>query len=143
VTRLPHVDRGHESAFVVPCALAPAGPSRRVRASSRDATRARKASRHKVTEREFMLAYLTLFLVPPGEGEVKIVSLARFGSYEARLIELVTLPPEPAALYLELYAHDTCASLDSFRCSEFDEAVVAADAFVARAREMHDLAHAT
>jgi hypothetical protein len=42
----------------------------------------------KYTERRLIQAYLKLFLAVQSEDGVKTVSLARFGSYEVRVIEL-------------------------------------------------------
>src|SRR6266540_357860 len=65
------------------------------------------------TEQRVIRAYMTLFVIPAGDGGSKIVSLARFGPYEVRLCE----PPHDIAvetlpLWIELYAHDRRAVLD-------------------------------
>jgi hypothetical protein len=39
---------------------------------------------------------------------------------------------------VELYRHDTCTGIDSFRCDDFDEAVMAAENFVLRAKALYE-----
>jgi hypothetical protein len=91
----------------------------------------------KLTHRQFVAAYLALFLVRAGDDGTKVASLARFGAYEVRLIEFIeqTLVDTPV-VWMELFAHDTRSSLDSVRCDDLDEAVATAEEFVARAREL-------
>jgi hypothetical protein len=99
----------------------------------------RKTAATKLSERQFIRAYLALFLVPARADGSKIASLACFGTYEVRLIEF----PEDARadvplLWVELYRHDTCTGLDSFCCDDFDEAVMAADNFMLRAKTLYE-----
>jgi hypothetical protein len=90
-----------------------------------------------LTEARLVRAYLTLFIVPWVDG-ARAVRLARFGSYEVRLVELAHDPSaESFPLWLELYAHDIQTSLDSCGCEEFDVAVSVADELIAQARELH------
>ena len=92
---------------------------------------------HKYTERRLIQAYLKLFLAVQSEDGVKTVSLARFGSYEVRVIELSR---DAAAgnfpLWLELYEYNTRSTLDSCGCSELEEAVAAADELITHARQL-------
>ncbi len=93
------------------------------------------------TEQRVIRAYMTLFVIPAGDGGSKIVSLARFGPYEVRLCE----PPHDIAvetlpLWIELYAHDRRAVLDRYGCDELESAVSAADAFMSRARRLNEAA---
>jgi hypothetical protein len=90
-----------------------------------------------LTEARLVRAYLSLFLVPWHDG-ARAVRLARFGAYEVRLVEVAhDLSGECFPLWLELYANDIQASLDSCGCEEFDVAVSLADELIARARELH------
>ena len=65
------------------------------------------------------------------------MSLARFGSYEVRVIELSR---DAAAgsfpVWLELYEHNTRSLLDSCGCSELEEAVAAANELISQARQL-------
>jgi hypothetical protein len=102
-------------------------------------TALRKTDDKKFTWGQFVAAYLSLFLVRPGADQSKTASLARFGAYEVRLIEFTVEQSEDGPmLWVELYAHDTRSSLDSFRCDDLDEAVTGADELVARARALHE-----
>jgi hypothetical protein len=92
----------------------------------------------ELAERRLIRAYLALYLAPAGEDGARTVSLARFGAFEVRLVEVTqALSAEIPPLWLELYAHGIRSSLDSCGCDEFEEAVLAADAFVAQAKELH------
>ncbi len=92
---------------------------------------------HKYTERRLIQAYLKLFLAVQSEDGVKTVSLARFGSYEVRVIELSR---DAAAgnfpVWLELYEYNTRSTLDSCGCPEIEEAVAAADELIMQARQL-------
>ena len=68
----------------------------------------------------------------------RVVSLARFGAYEVRLIELAQkgsgdLPP----LWLELYSHHVQWGIDSCSAISFEEAVIAAEALISQARRLN------
>jgi hypothetical protein len=90
-----------------------------------------------LTEARLVRAYLTLFLVPWHDA-ARTVRLARFGAYEVRLVEFAQDEcAEGFPLWLELFSHDKQRSLDSCGCDEFDDAVNAADEFIARASELH------
>ena len=101
----------------------------------------RHIAAHPLSEQRFIGAYLALFLSATQEDGSKTVTIARFGAYEVRLIEFADGPcPDVPLLWLELYRHDTRIGLDSFRCEDFDDAVVAADLFTARAKTLHEQA---
>ena len=92
---------------------------------------------HKYTERRLIQAYLKLFLAVQIEDGVKTVSLARFGSYEVRVIELLRDASAGSfPVWLELYEHNTQSTLDSCGCSELEEAVAAADELITHARQL-------
>ena len=92
---------------------------------------------HKYTERRLIQAYLKLFLGVEIADGVKTVSLARFGSYEVRVIELSRDASAGSfPVWLELYEHHTRSTLDSCGCSELEEAVAAADELISQARQL-------
>jgi len=92
----------------------------------------------ELTEQGLIRAYLALFLVAAGDDGAKIVSLARFGAYEVRLIEFAEgLCPHVPPVWMELYAHHARCSLDSCGRSALEDAVIAADAFIARAKALY------
>jgi hypothetical protein len=96
----------------------------------------RKVAKGSPTESEFIRAYLSLFVVPANDDGAKMVSLARFGGFDVRLVEFCGgLDVEVPLLWLELYAHDV-GSLDSVRCDEFSQAVAAAREFILRAHRL-------
>lgn len=91
----------------------------------------------KLSEARLVRAYLALFLIPWSAGS-RNVRLARFGVYEVRLVEFEhDLAEAGSPLWLELYRHDTCESLDACGCDEFDMAVRVADELTAQASELH------
>ena len=89
------------------------------------------------TEQRLIRAYLRLYVVPPDEDGVKLVSFARFGAYELRLFEpaqevvLDTMP-----LWMELYDHNHGETVDSFGSDELEAAVAAADVLMRTARQL-------
>jgi hypothetical protein len=86
----------------------------------------------------FVQAYLSLFTLPAGNEEAKIAPLARFGAYEVRLIEFTgEVSGDAPYLWIELYAHDTCSSLDSAGCDDLDDAIRAAEDFIAKAAKLN------
>ena len=98
----------------------------------------RNSTRSIFTETRLIRAYLALFLAPTRDDVTKTVTLARFGAYEVRLIELArTLCGRIPPVWIELYAHDLHCSLDSCGCEEFDEASTSADELISQAKELH------
>jgi hypothetical protein len=82
-------------------------------------------------------AYVALFLAPKGKDGTRTISLARYGAFEVRLIELPDYHSSDASpSWLELYRHDTNTSVDSYRCDELDEAETAAEHLVSSASEL-------
>lgn len=83
-------------------------------------------------------AYVALFLAPKGKDGTRTISLARYGVFEVRLIELPDCHSSDASLsWLELYRHDTNTSVDSYRCDELDEAETAVEHLVSSARGLN------
>jgi hypothetical protein len=104
----------------------------------RSGTTLRNSLGKELAERRIIRAYLALYLVPPGDDGARTVSLARFGAYEVRLVEVTPdLSAEIPPLWLELYAHGIGSSLDSCGCDEFEDAVLVAAELVAQAKELH------
>jgi hypothetical protein len=106
---------------------------------ARSGTALRKTEVNPLTEARLIRAYLNLFLVPRGGDGLRTTTLARFGRYEVRLFELAhDLVAETLPLWMELYAHDSCSTLDSFGCDDFEAAVWVADEFMMRAKALHE-----
>ena len=104
----------------------------------------RKTGADRPSEQQFIRAYLSLFLLPAKADGCKTASLARFGNHEVRLIEFAEEScPDVPLLWVELYRHDTRTGLDSFRCEDIEEAVSAADMFIAHAKALHEKACTT
>lgn len=80
-------------------------------------------------------AYLGLLLAPPSGDGSRTVSLARFGTFEVRLIELADRGM--ADFWIELYCHYTRSSLDSCKCRELDDAEPIADHLIFCARQLN------
>ena len=84
-------------------------------------------------------AYMRLLFASPNEDGSKTVSIVRSGNYEVLLIEfaqpwLADSPP----VWLELYAHDIDAAIDSCRCQDFEEMVSAAKQLILRAKDLSE-----
>lgn len=83
-------------------------------------------------------SYVGLLDVPLNEHGYRTVSLQRFGVFEVRLVEFAAAHAADAAdIWIELYRHDTRASLDSCRCQDLDEAEVSAEHLIGRARQLN------
>jgi len=84
-------------------------------------------------------AYVRLFFVPESEDGARTISLARFGNYEVRLVELVQSdgacdPP----LWVELYDRNTPGSIDSCSASDLEEMVCAAEQLLSEAKQLSE-----
>jgi hypothetical protein len=99
----------------------------------------RKTEVNPLTEARLIRAYLNLFVVPRGQDGSRTTTLARFGGYEVRLFELAhDLVADTLPLWMELYAHDSGGTLDSFGCDDFEAAVRVADEFMTCAKALHE-----
>ena len=79
--------------------------------------------------------YVELGVVPADHHGAKTVSLARFGEYEVRLVEIVPANRADATpMWLELYSHETQSGMDSCRCYDLEAAVQATEELISRAR---------
>jgi hypothetical protein len=83
--------------------------------------------------------YVELGIASADSDGAKTVSLARFGEYEVRLVEVV---PENRAdatpIWLELYSHETRSGIDSHRCYDLEAAVQATEELISRARKLDE-----
>jgi hypothetical protein len=122
-----------------PAASADQGCGRSNDAQDRQGTALGKAAVNPFMEARLIRTYLNLFLVPRESDGSRKLTLARFGAYEVRLFEVA---PEFAAdtlpLWMELYAHDSGLTLDSFGCDDLDAAVQVADELTALAKMLHE-----
>jgi hypothetical protein len=91
-----------------------------------------------LVEQRIVRAYTYLFLVPTDSTGTKHVSLARFGQYEVRLLELAT--SDERTTWLELFARNTQTAIDSCCFGDLEEAADAAGYLISSARQLHDRA---
>ena len=90
----------------------------------------------KISEIEFSKlriarAYVRLLCLP--EGAARIVTLARIGNYEVRMLEASKADTADGPLFLiELFDHDAQSSVDSRICCGIDEGVAAFRDFMSR-----------
>jgi hypothetical protein len=76
-------------------------------------------------------AYIKLLCIP--EGDARIVSLARIGIYEIRMLDASKADTADGPLFLiELFDHDAQSSVDSRVCDGIDEGVAAFEGFISR-----------
>jgi len=76
-------------------------------------------------------AYIKLLCIP--EGDAKMVSLARIGSYEVRMFECSQSSFGTARLFsIGLFDHDAQSSVDSCVCYDIEEGVAAFQDFISR-----------
>jgi hypothetical protein len=82
---------------------------------------------------------MRLSFISAGDNGSKAISLVRFGSYEVRLLEFARVNSAlDTQLWLELYAHNLKCGLDSCACSDLEEAALAADELISRARQLNE-----
>jgi hypothetical protein len=97
----------------------------------RPSTRMDKMIAARVTE-----TYASLFLTPKQADGSRYSAIARVGAFEVRLLELPSVnSPEELALWVELYDRDLRVGVDSYKCSDLDEAIDAAQFLTAQARQ--------
>ena len=68
--------------------------------------------------------YISLLLAPKHADGSCTVSLARYGAYEVRLVELAHGHDDDSSLWLRLYDRDSRASLDDRRCDDLEHAEI-------------------
>jgi len=97
----------------------------------RPSTRMVKMIAARVTE-----TYASLFLTPKQDDGSRYSVIARIGTFEVRLLELPSVnSPEELGLWVELYDRDLRVGVDSYKCSDLDEAIDAAQFLTAEARK--------
>ena len=83
-------------------------------------------------------AYVSLFLALASLSGTRMVSVARFGNYEVRLVELSRASSaDVSPLWVELYAHDIQQCIDSCSCNEIEDAVDAAEHLISLAAQLN------
>jgi len=76
-------------------------------------------------------AYIRLLCIP--EGEAKIVSLAKVGNFEIRMLEASKVDANDGPLFLlELFDHDAQSAVEDCVCGDIEEGVAAFKDFVSR-----------
>jgi hypothetical protein len=90
-----------------------------------------EASEIEFSKLRITRAYIKLLCIP--EGAAKIVSLARLGNYEVRMLESSQDDSDAAALFsIELFDHDAQSRVDSCSCYDIDEGAAAFRDFISR-----------
>jgi len=90
----------------------------------------------KMSDQEFSKlritrAYIKLLCIP--EGDAKMVSLARIGSYEVRMFESLQSSSDTAPLFsIDLFDHDAQSPVESRVCYHIEEGVAAFQEFISR-----------
>jgi hypothetical protein len=83
-----------------------------------------------------------LHLVPPGGNVSRTATLMRLGSFEVRLIQPLSVPPASSIrFWLELFDHDRQLSIDSVGDRVIEDAVIAAEEFIAHATKLSENPH--
>ena len=83
-------------------------------------------------------AYAALMFAAEASDGSKTFSLARFGAFEVRIIELPQCRASEGPLFwIELYRQDTQNVLVSCRCDDLDDAQLDVERLISRARELH------
>lgn len=100
----------------------------------------RRTVRSKYLEQRLVRAYVLLLLVPEDEDGLRTVSLGRYGHYDVRLVEIADDNPVTAAksLWVELYAHDCQAVLDSCIPDDLEDAAIATEELISQARQLDE-----
>jgi hypothetical protein len=89
-----------------------------------------------------MDAYARLQHVPPGAETSRVVTLARLGSFEVRLIQPTSVAPtSQARFWMELFDHDRQLSIDSVGNLALEDTAFAAEEFIVRARKQSENPH--
>jgi hypothetical protein len=84
-----------------------------------------------------MQAYLQLVRVAWNEIGSRSASLARYGSYEVRLLERMSADvADIPHLWVELYANDIQTSIDSCGCDDLEAAAIAAEDIMLQAEQL-------
>jgi hypothetical protein len=89
------------------------------------------ASEIEFSKLRIIRAYIKLLCIP--EGTAKMVSLARIGNYEVRMLEGSQDDSDAAPLFsIELFDHDAQSPVDNCSCYGIDEGAAAFRDFISR-----------
>ena len=84
-------------------------------------------------------SYASLFLTSKHDDGSRHAAIARIGAFEVRLLEMPSAnSPEEASLWVELYDRDLRVGVDSYKCSDLDEAIDAAQLLMAQATQLNN-----
>jgi hypothetical protein len=84
-------------------------------------------------------AHARLQFVPLGASPSRAVTLLRFGPFEIRVFQPSSATPTKAVIFwIELFDHDRQLSIDSIGDCTMDDAVTAAEDFIARATALNE-----
>ena len=90
-----------------------------------------KASEIEFSKLRITRAYIKLLCIP--EGAAKIVSLARLGNYEVRILECSQNNCDATVLFsIELFDHDAQSPVDICSCCGIDEGAAAYRDFISQ-----------
>ena len=90
-----------------------------------------KVSKGEFSKLRITRAYIKLLCIP--EGDMKMVSLARIGSYEIRMREALRDVSALTPLFsVELFDHDAQSPVESCVCHDIEEGVAALEDFISR-----------
>ena len=82
-------------------------------------------------------SYMSLFLKPKHGDGSRAAAIARMGTFEVRLIEMQTVNASDN-LWVELYDRDLRVGVDSYKCSDLDEAIDAAQLLMTQATRLNN-----
>jgi hypothetical protein len=89
-----------------------------------------------ILEAQLIQAHVKLQLVTRGEDDSRTATLLRLGPYEVRLVEPSPTGPSSGFLFwIELFDHHQRMSIDSVGCYVLEDAVIATEHLIARAKE--------
>jgi hypothetical protein len=100
-----------------------------------------KTSRIKL-ETQLIEAHARLQLTRQGTVTSRTATLVRLGPFEVRLIQPLSMPPtSPIRFWIEIFDHDRQLSIDSVGNCVLEDAVIAAEDFIARATRLSENLH--
>ena len=84
-------------------------------------------------------AYIKLLCLPDTEPGGRMISLDRRGAYEIRMFEPSQTGSDDAPLFwIELFDHDSRASIDSCSCYQIEEAARVCESFILEAQRPNE-----
>jgi hypothetical protein len=96
---------------------------------------------HDHPQRMLILAYTRLFLLPERNDGSKLTTIASFGAFAVRLVELPVAPAKPGySLWIELYDGHAGRVVDSAGLPDLLAAGPITEAFLAEAARRNELA---